>query len=363
MNYQSAIFSQYLSDEIMLATVSDDALIKKMLLFEIALAKSQAKLGMMPQASADEIAVVLEQIVIAPADLASGTLQNGVPVITLLSIVKEKLSDESKRYLHYGATSQDAMDTAQVLIIQDALVLIREKINSFIQQLTKLSEQYGDTPCMGRTRGQLAVPVTFGLKINAWLQPMMRQLQRLNESSERILQVQLGGAAGNLPAYPDKAGALIIAVADELKLSPSGSWHTQRDSLCEFGNWLAMLTGILGKMGADILVMSQSEMDEVRENTEGGKSSAMPHKNNPVLSEALVAIARINASLQSQLLMAMIHVNERDATAWILEWNAIPQMLINTSAALNHALTISANMKVNTDNMRRNVERFNKNIQ
>ena len=156
----------------------------------------------------------------------------------------------------------------------------------------------------------------------------------------------------------DETAATVDALAKELGLQSSSSWHTQRDNFCEFTNWLAMFTGILGKMGADILVMAQSEINEVIENTEGGKSSAMPHKNNPVLSEALIALARINATLQSQQLQSLVHVNERDATAWILEWNAIPQMLTNAGAALNHAITIAANMKVNTANMKRNVERF-----
>ena len=212
---------------------------------------------------------------------------------------------------------------------------------------------------MAHTRGQQAIPITFGIKINAWLHPLQRQLQRLVEIKKSVLVVQLGGAAGTLSVYPDKAEQLISTVAKELKLRPVSSWHTQRDNLCEFTNWLAMLTGILGKMGADILVMNQTEIDEVAENAAGGgKSSAMPDKNNPVLSEALVALARLNATLQLQQLQSLIHVNERDATAWILEWNAIPQMIINTGATLNHALTISANLKINTENMRKNVERF-----
>ena len=175
MNYQSAIFAKYLSDAEMVSIISDEALIKHMLQFEIALAKSQAKLGIVPAQVADEIGAVLNQIQITPADLADGTLQNGIPVITLLSIAKEKLSAEAKKYLHHGATSQDAMDTAQVLIIRDAIIVIEEKINELINQLTKLKEQYGDAPCMARTRGQQAVPITFTVKINAWLQPLKRQ--------------------------------------------------------------------------------------------------------------------------------------------------------------------------------------------
>lgn len=361
MNYQSVIFSKYLGDEQMLQLVCDEALISKMLLFEKALAKAQAGVGIIPVKAADEINEVLDKLTINPADLAARTLQNGIPVISLLNLAKEKLSGEAKKYLHYGATSQDAMDTAQVLMIRDAVNLIEERINILIQNLTQLLKQYGQAPCMAHTRGQQAIPVTFGIKTNAWLQPLQRQMQRLTEIKKRLLVVQLGGAAGTLNVYPDKTEELIAALAKELKLQAASSWHTQRDNGCEFTNWLAMLTGILGKMGADILVMSQTEINEVQESEAGGKSSAMLHKNNPVLSEALVALARMNANLQSQQLQSLVHVNERDATAWILEWSAIPQMIINTGTALNHAISISTTIQVNVAVMRQHVEHFLKN--
>jgi 3-carboxy-cis,cis-muconate cycloisomerase len=362
MNYQPAIYSKYLSDEEMLKLVSDDALIKKMLHFETSLAVAQASAGLIPADAASEIKNVLTQLIINPADLSAGALQNGIPVITLLELAKEKLSVNTKKHLHYGATSQDVMDTAHVLIIRDAIDLIEERINAVMQQFIKLINKYGDAACMARTRWQQAIPITFAVKINAWLQPLRRQLQRLAEIRKRLLVVQLGGAAGTLSLYPDKADELRGALAKELGLQSAAQWHTQRDNICEFTNWLTMLTGVFGKMGADILIMTQSEVNEVVENAEGGgKSSAMTHKSNPVLSEALVALAKINAGLQSQILSGMVHVNERDASAWILEWNAIPQMLINTGTSLNHALTIAIKMKVNTGNMKSNVEKFLKN--
>lgn len=361
MNYQSIIFSKYLGDEQMLQLVADETLISKMLQFEIALAKAQASIGLIPSKLADEINNILTPLKINPVDLSAGTLQNGIPVITLLSLVKEKLSEEAKKHLHYGATSQDVMDTAQVLMIRDAIILLEERVKRLAQHFTQLAKQFGETPCMAHTRGQQAIPISFGVKINAWLQPLNRQLQRLEEIKKRLLVIQLGGAAGTLSVYGDKARQLINTLAEELKLLPASQWHTQRDGLCEFTNWLAMLTGILGKMGADILVMSQSEINEVVENVDGGgKSSAMPHKNNPVLSEALVALARLNATLQMQQLQSMVHVNERDATAWILEWNAIPQMIINTGTALSHAISISSSIKVDVATMQKNIERFHK---
>lgn len=362
MNYQSVIFSKYLGDEQLQQVVSDEALIKKILLFEIALAKAQSGLGMISKKVAEEINLKVKKVIISPKDLDDGTLQNGIPVITILAIVKEKLSAEGKKYLHFGATSQDAMDTAQVLMIRDAVTVIEKKLTTLSTIFSKLLKRYNETPCMAHTRGQQAIPITFGVKINAWLQPLQRQMQRLSEIKQRLFIIQLGGAAGTLSFYGDKAKKLTDIFAKELQLQSTPQWHTQRDHLCEFTNWLAILTGILGKMGADILVMSQSEINEVIENAEGGgKSSTMQHKNNPVLSEALVAISKLNATLQSQMLQSLVHVNERDATAWILEWNAIPQMIINTGASLNHALTIAAKMKVNTQNMKKNVDGFLKN--
>jgi len=359
MNYQSVIFSKYLGDEQMLQFVSDETFINKMLLFEKALANAQAAVGAIPAKAADKINSVIGKLKINPADLTRGTLRDGVPVVSLLSIIKEKLPAETKKHLHYGATSQDVMDTAQVLIIVDVVQVIEARIRTLAENFAQLIKKYGTTPCMGHTRGQQALPITFGVKINAWLQPLERQLQRLEEIKKRLYVVQFGGPVGTLSMYSDKAEQMVTAIAKELKLQPASSWHTQRDNLSEFTNWLAMLTGILGKMGADILVISQSEINEVAENgNSGGKSSAMPHKNNPVLSEALVALSRLNATLQSQQLQSLVHVNERDATAWILEWSAIPQMIINTGAALNHATNISTYIKVKADNMKKNLDQF-----
>jgi 3-carboxy-cis,cis-muconate cycloisomerase len=358
MIQSSAIYSKYLSDEAMLKIVSDESLIQKMLQFEIALSTAQSKLGMIPDEASAEIDRALSKIKISPRDLTEGTLKNGVPVVPFLSAIKEKLSSAAKDYLHYGTTSQDVMDTAQVLIIKDAIVLIEERLQLFIQHLQKLINEYGSTPLMARTRGQLAMPITFEIKANAWLLPLKRQVERLNEMKKRLLCVQLGGAAGDLSVYEEKSQALVKELSEILQLRSSHQWHTQRDNLCEFTNWLAILTGILGKFGADVLVMAQTEINEVIEMEDGGKSSAMPHKNNPVLSEALVAIARINATLQLQQLQSMVHVNERDATAWILEWNSIPQMLVNAAIALKHAITITGKMKVDTEMMKHNVETF-----
>lgn len=359
MNFKSQIFSKYLADTETSYLFSDEVLIEKILLFEIALAKAQVTLNIIPADAYSEIKKVLTDIKISPTDLTNGTLQNGVPIISILHLAKSKLSQSNVKYLHFGATSQDAMDTALALILKESLALINVKLDGLIQNLRLLSEKYGDTPCMARTRGQLAAPMLFRHKVDAWLRPLERQERRFQEVASGVTQIQLGGAVGDLSSYKDRGVQLQSALASVLKLAEAQSWHTQRDNLCTLTSWMAITSGILGKMGFDILVMAQPEIGEVLEDKDGGgTSSAMPHKRNPVLSEALVAFGRLNAGLQSIQLNSLIHANERDGSAWILEWECIPQMVINTVAGINHATTISEKIQINTENMKENVSQF-----
>ena len=359
MNYQSAIYSKYLSNERMVAVVSDEALVKKMLTFEAHLTRAQQKLGIIPSSAAETIIAVIDSAKINPDDLAEGTLQHGIPVIPLLAIVKNLLDEVSKPFLHYGVTSQDTLDTAQVLIVSDGIGVLSWMVTEFENNLKNLDNKYGSAQCMARTRGQLAAPTTFGSRVRSWSQPVRQQQERLKQLLPRLLKVQLGGAVGDLAFFKSKGKALLDDLASRLDLASAPSWHAQRDSLAEFTNWLAMFSSITGKMGADILVMSQNEVGEVEELSDGGgKSSTMPHKNNPVLSEAMVALATLNASLQSRMLQGMIHRGERDATAWILEWETLRQMMIYTAASLFHAVKISAKMKVHGEIMEKNVATF-----
>lgn len=359
MNHHSAIYSKYLSHEKMAAIVSDEALIEKMLKFESNLAKSQEKLGIIPSSAAEEIIGAIEKTKIRPEDLSEGTLRDGIPVIALLSFIKESLKDDARPFLHYGATSQDTLDTAQMLVILEGYSVLSWMFGELENNLGNLDKQYGLTRCMARTRGQLAMPTTFGSKIRSWLQPLQRQRNRFKEFAPRLLKLQLGGAVGDMSFFKESAKALVDDLASRLGLASAPAWHVQRDSIAEFTNWLAISTSITAKMGSDILIMSQNEVAEVEELGEGGgKSSAMPHKNNPVRSEALVALGRVNASLQSRILEGMIHAGERDATAWIMEWETLRQMMIYTAAALSHAIMISGGIKVHTDVMEKNVATF-----
>jgi 3-carboxy-cis,cis-muconate cycloisomerase len=354
------MYSLYLSNPETNKLCSQENFITKMLYFEVALAKAQGKLGIIPKKAADEIVEHVKKIAILPQFLAEGTLQNGIPTITLLNEVKKQLPQSAKDYLHFGATTQDVMDTAQVLMLKEVIQLFEKKILGILQNLEKHIETHAETPMIGRTRTQQAVPITFGVKVTTWAMPLLRHLERLKELKKRLLVVQFGGAAGNLSALGDKGILVGKLLAKELKVNFSVTWHTQRDNFAEFASWLALVSGTLGKMGQDILILSQTEIGEIIENAEGGgKSSTMPHKNNPVLSEALVSLSRQNAQLAALQLQSMVHSNERDGVAWSLEWQNLPTMMTNCGAALTHAFTISNNLKINELAMLRNIEKLN----
>ncbi len=359
------MFSKYLSDNEIAAICSEEQLVYQMLQFEIALARAQGDLGIIPKKAAEAIAESLKDVEIPPQYLAEGTLQNGIPTITLIALAKQYLPDDAKDYIHFGATSQDVMDTAQVLIIKNAISIFEKRIHVLIQNLSILIEKHAQTPMIGRTRTQQAVPIPFGLKVANWAKPFIRHLERLEQMKPRLLVVQFGGAVGTLSSLNNSKGkneGKIISqkLADYLNLNDSNPWHTQRDNFAEWANWLAMVTGSLGKMAQDILIMSQTEINEIVENTEGGgKSSTMPHKNNPILSEAIVVLAKQNALLAALQLQSMIHANERDGTAWALEWQNLPAMMTHCGTALNHALTISTHLKVNEKQMLRNLNSLN----
>lgn len=349
----------YLKDPTFAKLTSFENQITKMIDFEMALAKVQGDLGIIPIEAAKSIQENLHGLTISVQELESGTLENGIPTITLLEIVKKSLPDIAKDYLHFGATSQDVMDTAQVLVSQEALESIEKSISDLLQKFGQLIEKQGNNPMIGRTRTQQAVPILFGQKVASWASPLLRHLDRLAELKPRLLTVQFGGAAGNLSALGKNGLKISERLADELQLNSSFPWHNQRDNFAEFASWLAILSGILGKMGADLLVMSQTEIGEAVENGKGGKSSTMPHKNNPILSEALVVLARKNGALLAVQMQSLIHASERDGTSWALEWDNLPAMMNNAGTAIKHAVTIAKNLQINTLAMNNNLNKTN----
>jgi len=354
--------SHYLSEKFISDLLSDKSVIQHMLAVECALAEAQSALGMIPRDTAGKISKSLRNFSPDPKELSEDTAKNGIVTIALINKAREKLKAPERGYLHYGATSQDIVDTAQVLIIKEALTSFEKTLIRILQNFKGRIEETIDVPAVGRTRTQHAVPVTVGLKIAGWALPLVRHLDRLQELRPRVLVCQLGGAAGTLAFFGDRGLELVKAFASRLKLNALLlPWHNQRDGIAECAAWLAGVSGSLGKVAEDIKILSYTEIAEVSETqfSDGGMSSSMPHKKNPVISEAVVALARLNASLLSSQFQALIHANERDASAWIIEWVGLSHMMNNTGAALSHMDKISGTFEIHRDNVRKNLEKAN----
>ena len=348
----TGILTALLEDDEAAAMLGDPALARAMVEVELALARVQARLGVIPAETADAIAAALEGFEPDLADLALGTASAGVPVPALVVQLRQRIGGEAASFVHWGATSQDVLDTALVLQLREVLAVLEIRLAGLIEALARLADAHRATATVARTRFQQALPTVFGLKVAAWLMPLARHRERLGELRPRLLQVQFGGAAGNLAALGDRGVETMAALAAELELGcPPMPWHSQRDTLAELASWLALITGSLGKMGQDLLLLAQNELGEVRE-AQGGGSSTMPQKSNPVRSEALVAIARRNAALVGGMHEAALHALERDGAAWQLEWAILPAMGAGAAAALAHAHELATTMVVEPSRMR-----------
>ena len=357
----SAILGPLFSDDEIAALLSDAALVRALVEVEIALARAEARADVIPTNAAEQIAhAQAEKIDVAA--LAKGTARSGFPIIVLVQELRKQVSADAASFVHWGATTQDIMDTACVLQLRAAIKSFKARLQEVVRHLSALADRHRNTILAARTHGQQALPVTFGLKVANWLAPLLRHLQRLEEIQPRLLVVQFGGAAGTLAALGDKGLAVAEELAKELKLGvPAMPWHAQRDSFVEFASWLSLVTGTLGKMAQDIILMAQTEVGEIGESAERGRggSSTMPQKANPITSELIVAAARTNASLLSAMHQAQIQEQERATHGWQMEWLTLPQMMLLTGGALQHALYLARNLQVDSTAMRANIARAN----
>lgn len=348
----AGIFEPLLTDAETRAILGDAARARAMVRVEAALAAVQGRLGVIDPEAAAAIVAALDGFAPDLADLAAGTAAAGVPVPALVAQLRRAVGGEAAGFVHWGATSQDIVDTALVLGLKELLATLARRLDGLAAELARLAEAHRATPMVARTRFQQAVPTTFGLKAAGWLAPLLRHRRRLRELRPRLLVVQLGGAAGNLAALGGRGVEVMEALARELELGcPAMPWHSQRDGLAELASWLALVSGSLGKLGLDLLLLAQGEVGEVRE-AEGGASSTMPQKSNPIRAEALVALARRNAALVGGMHDAQLHAHERDGAAWQLEWTLLPEMASTAAAALAHATTLARTLAVEPGRMR-----------
>ncbi|HEY7217745.1 MAG TPA: 3-carboxy-cis,cis-muconate cycloisomerase [Candidatus Binatia bacterium] len=353
----SGIFGALFNDDEIAQQFSDDALVRALVEVEVALARAEARVGVIPPGPADQIAKA-QAGKINVAALTEGTVRSGFPIIALVHALRKQVSAEAAAYVHWGATTQDIMDTACVLQLRAVTDSFKTRLGGIARRLSALCDRHRKTVLAGRTHGQQALPITFGLKAAAWLAPLIRHAERLEEMLPRLLVVQFGGAAGTLAALGDNGLAVTQALADELKLAvPLMPWHAQRDNFVEFAGWLSLVTGSLGKMAQDIILMAQTEVGEAGETAEQGRggSSTMPQKSNPITSELIIAAARTNASLLSAMHNAQIQEHERATHGWQMEWLTLPPMIALCGGALKHALDLAENLQVDAQAMRVNI--------
>ena len=329
---------------------------------EAALARAQGACGVIPRESAEAISTALDGFVADNAALGEGSESAGVPVPALVGQLRKAVGGEAARFIHWGATSQDIIDTALVLILRETITGFETVLESVADALAELARAHGETVMLARTRMQQAAPTIFGLKVAGWRAPLLRNRERLDQLKPRLLVAQLGGAAGTLAPLGDKAGDVRARFAEELGLGLTATpWHTQRDIPGEFADWLTLTTDALGKIGLDVGMLAQSEVGELRETGEAGRgaSSTLPQKSNPVSSEVLVTLARYCANNVGAMHQAALHEGERSGASWSLEWLTLPNMVLALSGSLAHAHRIATGLMVNADRMRTNIDATN----
>lgn len=313
--------------------LSDQEQLSTMLAVEAALAGASADAGLISQDAALAITAAVENFQPDWPELEAGMSLDGVVVPALVSQLRHHLADEYRTALHKGATSQDIIDTALMLQIAKVLDLYEARLTALLSRLDHLAQQNADRPLMAHTRMQIALPTTWGAKLATWSDPLQRHLRAISAMRRSLLVIQLGGPVGDRGSFNSHGDAIAKGMARRLDLGLAAPWHTTRDPIIALGNLLALISGSLGKIGADVTLLAQNEIAALRLEG-GGGSSAMAHKSNPVNAEVLVALARYNGGLAGTLQQAVVHENERSGAAWTLEWLTLPPMLVTTGASL-----------------------------
>jgi 3-carboxy-cis,cis-muconate cycloisomerase len=355
----SGIFRDIFSTAPMRRVFADENRIQKYLDIEAALARVQARLGIIPQDACDEI---LRHCSIAEYDFAklkAETERIGYPVLPAVKQLVALCRDGLGEWCHWGATTQDITDTATILQIREALDLIEADMVAIADALAALARRYRDTPMAGRSNLQQAVPITFGYKAATYLAAIERQRQRLKELRPRVLVGEFGGAAGTLSSLGNRGLDVQAALMKELGLGqPEIAWHTLRDRIAETGCFLGLLTGICGKIAFDVKLMMQTEVEEVYEPFHEGRgsSSTMPQKRNPISSVYITATTALVRQHVAALLDAMVEDHERATGPWEIEWIAVPEIFSLAAGCLSQTRFLVSGLQVDEKKMRANLD-------
>lgn len=342
----------------MRAVFSEQAYFQRMLDVEAALARVQARLGIIPADAAAAIIAAARYENLDVEELAASARNVGYPVVGLVAGLS-RAAGEAGAWTHWGATTQDIMDSATVLQVREGLNLIEAELRAIVAAFAIQAQRHRDTVMAGRTHLQQALPTTFGLKCAIWAQPFIHHIARLSELRARVEQIEFAGAAGTLASLGDDGITVMEALAAELGLAaPVVPWHVCRDAVTEAVGFLGLLCGSLAKIATDIILLAQTEVGEVAEPYVHGRgqSSTMPQKRNPIASEYILAASR---NVQAQVIVmqgAMAQDHERATGPWQAEALALPQAFVLTHGALLHARAIAEGLVVDAERMRANLD-------
>ncbi len=338
--FDHPFLSGLLGDSEVGAYFSVEADVRAMLAFEVGLAKAEATHGVVPAEAAERISAICGEFAPDILSLRTATARDGVVVADLVRQLRDAVGGDFAKSVHVGATSQDVIDTSLMLRLKAVALVFSTRLSVVVDLFDQLDHSFGTGALMGRTRMQAAIPITVSDRLRAWSAPLQAYIDRLREQR---FPLQFGGAAGTLEKLGDKADEVRAGLAQELGLADEQQWQSQREPVADFANLLSLISGSLGKFGQDIALLAQA--GEEIELAGGGGSSAMAHKQNPVAAEALVALARFNATQLAGIHQSLVHEQERSGAAWTLEWLILPQMVMATAASLRLAQELAANIR------------------
>jgi len=356
------IFDRFLASPEVMQVLDDRAYVQAMLDFEAALARAQAAAGAIPAGAGEVIAAACDA---RQFDAGAIAVEGGrvgtvaIPLVKALTAAVAKVDPEAALVVHWGGTTQDVLDTAQVLVTRRALALIDRDLSVLVPALLQLASAHGDAPMLGRTLMQPAQVISLGFKLAGWVAPLVRAQVRLRQAGAAALQLQLGGAVGTRAALGEHADAVLAGMARLLDLrAPVAAWHTQRDELVTLGCELGVLAGSLGKIAKDISLMAQGEVGELAEPSGGGRggSSAMPHKRNPVAAMTALAAALRTPQRVAALLAAMPQEHERGLGNWQAELAEFGGLLASVHGALAALALAAGGLQVFPQRMRGNID-------
>lgn len=341
---------------------SDHSTLQGMLDFEAALARATALCGAIPESAVQPIAVqcqVDKLDVQALAQAAAGAGNLAIPLVKQLTACVKQHDEQAARYVHWGATSQDVIDSGLVLQLRAALVASEALLGQLISALIEQIQRHQHSVMPGRTWMQHALPITFGLKLAGTLDALLRWQQRLHEMKSRVLVLQFGGAAGTLASLKEQGINVSLALANVLALNQADTpWHSQRDRLLEVGAWFAGVSATLGKFANDFSLLMQTEVSEVGEPIAEGRggSSTMPHKRNPVSCAAILTATTRIPGLMATLYASQNQQHERALGGWQAEWETLPELITLSGGVMQTALDLIGGMQVNAEKMRANLD-------